>query len=91
MTSIGFAFSATENKWISDVITTTTSNMVVRVEFADKPDICIVERSITGAGWVIAGTTPCAKVHEVNVYGQVPGQQYRIVTGSEPLIIGYLE
>jgi hypothetical protein len=91
MTSIGFAFSAGVNRWISDVITASTSNMVIRVEFADTEDSCTIERSITGVDWVAAGTTPSARVYETNVVGHVEGQQLRVVTRTEPSVIGYLE
>jgi hypothetical protein len=89
MTNIGFTQQG--DRWISDVITATASNMVIRVEFAGNPDICIIERSITGDGWKVAGTTPCDKVHEANVFGQVQGQQFRVITREQPATIGYLE
>lgn len=74
-------------EWVSDVIVMNKPSIAMHITFEDNPGSVVVERSISGAGWVTAGVV-CGIMNEsrhveFGITGAVAGQKVRIVTNKE--------
>lgn len=74
-------FTQEEDSYISDIIISENSELVVRIEY-EKPGLTELERSITGNDFMYAVTimsgTDTRNRLEFNISGIVPGQQLRL-------------
>lgn len=74
--------------YVSDAFTITSDAAVVRVEFetAKMGNSLILERSITGTDWVIAGIVSSegfdGLFYEFGIEGVISGQQLRLIAGA---------
>lgn len=82
-------FKQEEDSYISDIIISESSEMVVRIEY-EKSGLTELERSITGNDFMytvtlMAGTDTRNRL-EFNISGIVPGQQlrFRFKESSKP-------
>jgi hypothetical protein len=69
--------------------------MSVGVLFAEKPGAAVLERSIDGVNWVVAGAIASAANDSMyvlqTVCGFVVGEMFRVITTGEPASINILE
>jgi hypothetical protein len=91
MALVNLSFSETGNNWTSEIIVPSTSDMAVGVKFPNtgKPGAVIVEQTIDGENWTLAGQI-VGRMNDTsyyvlkNVCGFVVGTSFRIVISTEP-------
>jgi hypothetical protein len=68
--------------------------MAVGVAFSGRPGAAVVERSIDGVNWVVAGAIASASNDSMyvlqNVCGFVLGEAFRVIATEAPLVIHVL-
>jgi hypothetical protein len=88
-------FTATGERYVSDVYTPSTSNMAFGVKFVSTPGAVVVEHSIDGVNWVIAGAIASAANDSMyvlrSVFGFVVGEVFRVIATEAPESIHVLE
>ncbi len=75
-----------ENQFVSDVLTMEKASIAAHIAFENKTGSVVVERSIDGINWVVAGLV-CGLMNEsqhveFGISGAVTGQKVRLVTSQ---------
>jgi hypothetical protein len=95
MALVNLSFTATVGGYVSGVYTPSTSNMSIGVKFAGQPGAAVVERSIDGVNWAVAGAIASVANDSAyvlqNVCGFVTGEVFRVRVNEEPESIHVLE
>jgi hypothetical protein len=90
----GLVFAQHGREWMSEVFVPTSSRMTIGVRFAGKPGSAVLEHSIDGVNWVVAGLVAGVandSAYATNTFRIVIGEYFRVRTSEEPESIQVFE